>query len=92
MEQIRVRASITGRVQGVWYRGSTQERASSLGLSGWVRNRPDGSVELEAQGSEAAVQALLEWCHQGPPAARVRAVDSERIETIADGVGFEILR
>jgi acylphosphatase len=55
----RVRAIVTGRVQGVAYRASTVEQARVHGVTGWVRNRPDGSVELEAQGDEARVSALL---------------------------------
>jgi acylphosphatase len=70
----RVRAIVTGRVQGVSYRVSTVVEAHVQGLTGWVRNRPDGSVELEAQGDEVALTALLAWCEHGPPAARVTAV------------------
>jgi acylphosphatase len=67
----RVHAIVTGRVQGVSYRASTADEASGLGLVGWVRNLPDGSVELEAEGAPDAVAALLAWCAKGPPAARV---------------------
>jgi acylphosphatase len=66
-----VRLRITGRVQGVWYRGWTVETARRLGLDGWVRNRADGSVEVLISGPEAAVQAMIWACRQGPPAARV---------------------
>ena len=65
---------MTGRVQGVGYRASTVEEARAYGLTGWVRNAPDGSVELEAQGDEGRVTALLAWCAHGPPAARVAGV------------------
>ena len=65
---------MTGRVQGVGYRASTVDEARAYGLTGWVRNLPDGGVELEAQGDEARVTALLAWCAQGPPAARVAGV------------------
>jgi acylphosphatase len=71
----RVRAIVTGRVQGVAYRASTVEQARAHGLTGWVRNLADGSVELEAQGDEASVAALLAWCAHGPPAARVTDVE-----------------
>jgi acylphosphatase len=90
----RVRLRVTGIVQGVFFRASTRERAVALGLSGWVRNAPDGAVELEAQGDAAQVEALIAWCHQGPPAARVDGVEVARIPAPADarpGV-FEIRR
>lgn len=67
----RVRLRVSGRVQGVYFRASTQERARALGLSGWVRNTPDGAVELEAQGRPDQLEALIAWCNEGPPAARV---------------------
>jgi acylphosphatase len=79
----RVRAIVTGRVQGVAYRASTVEQARVHGVTGWVRNRPDGSVELEAQGDEARVSALLAWCAHGPPAARVAGVTAEDRDVIA---------
>src|ERR1041385_125994 len=66
----RVRAIVTGRVQGVSYRVSTVMEAHLRDLTGWVRNLPDGSVELEAQGDDAGLTALLAWCEHGPPAAR----------------------
>jgi acylphosphatase len=67
----RVRAIITGRVQGVSYRASTATEARRLGVVGWVKNRSDGGVELEAEGEPAKVAALLAWCETGPPMARV---------------------
>ena len=68
-------ARVAGRVQGVYYRASTQEQARALGLRGWVRNLPDGRVELRAQGTRGRVEALLAWCRKGPPSARVASVD-----------------
>lgn len=65
------RIRVTGRVQGVWFRGWTVDVARSLGLSGWVRNRPDGSVEILADGDTAALDALIHRCREGPPGARV---------------------
>jgi acylphosphatase len=72
-----VRAVIRGRVQGVSFRWYTREEAERLGVAGWVRNRPDGSVELWAEGAREAVEALLAWCHRGPPAARVSGVETD---------------
>jgi acylphosphatase len=81
----RVNAIVTGRVQGVSYRFSTEREATRLGLVGWVRNRVDGAVELEAEGDAAQVAALLAWCEHGPPAARVdRVAVEERDVTGAD--------
>lgn len=83
----RVRMRITGRVQGVGYRASTRERATALGLSGWVRNTPDGAVALEAQGSAARLEALIAWCRIGPPHARVDGVEVARIDPEGSAVG-----
>lgn len=69
---------VTGLVQGVYYRASTKERARVLGLTGWVRNLADGSVELEAQGHPDGVAALIQWCRQGPPGAAVAEVQVTR--------------
>ena len=62
---------MTGRVQGVSFRWYTQERARRLGVSGWVRNEPDGSVLVHAEGDDEAVDALVEWCRRGPSTAKV---------------------
>lgn len=66
-----VHCLVSGKVQGVWYRGSTQTEARRLGLVGWVKNLPDGRVELLAVGDETRLLALLDWLPVGPPAARV---------------------
>jgi acylphosphatase len=68
---VRVRAVVSGRVQGVWYRESCRREAERLGVGGWVRNRPDGRVEIEAEGPRPAVDALLTWAGHGPPRAVV---------------------
>ncbi len=72
---MRVRATVRGRVHGVWYRDSCDSVARSLGVKGWVRNLPDGSVQVVAEGDRDAVNELLQWCHGGPPRANVTGVD-----------------
>lgn len=67
--------TIRGRVQGVGYRYHCTQQATRLGLSGWVRNRRDGTVEALVHGPADAVQALIDWAHQGPAGARVEGVD-----------------
>lgn len=86
----RVRARVRGRVQGVAYRASTRAQAQRLGLAGWVRNLPDGSVELEAEGNPEGIATLLAWCAKGPAFARVTAVDVEELPPAGDGGAFEI--
>ncbi|MBF0248463.1 MAG: acylphosphatase [Alphaproteobacteria bacterium] len=70
-----VHVLIRGRVQGVWYRAWTSKTAEGLGLSGWVRNRADGSVEAIFSGPAPRVEAMLAECRKGPPLARVDAVE-----------------
>ncbi|MGB0671871.1 MAG: acylphosphatase [Rhodospirillales bacterium] len=86
---VAVHAFICGRVQGVWYRAWTADRARELGLDGWVRNLSDGgTVEAVFSGPEQAVKAMLAACHEGPPLAQVTVVDvSPHTEPI--GTGFE---
>ena len=67
----RVNLVVTGVVQGVFYRASTLEQAQGLNLSGWVRNLPDGAVEVLAEGDRPSLEALVDWCRLGPSAARV---------------------
>jgi acylphosphatase len=86
----RVRAIVTGRVQGVSFRASTAAEARRLGIVGWVRNRDDGAVELEAQGPDDRVAALLSWCAHGPPAARVTNVAVEELAVTAGEPRFAI--
>ena len=71
------RLMIEGRVQGVGYRASFADQAAALGLSGWVRNRRDGSVEACVHGDVAAIEAIIVWARRGPPAALVRNVTIE---------------
>ena len=75
----RVRVVIHGRVQGVWFRGWTIEAAQMRGLSGWVRNRRDGTVEAVFDGPDETVADMIDACWQGPPAARVDHIDREAL-------------
>ncbi|HEX8480752.1 MAG TPA: acylphosphatase [Allosphingosinicella sp.] len=75
------RVRISGRVQGVFFRKWTVQKAQALGVRGWVRNRSDGSVELEAFGDDEAVEALIAACRTGPAAARVEKVDVQPAES-----------
>ena len=81
-----------GLVQGVYYRASTVESAGRLGVAGWVRNCPDGSVELEAEGPPAAVEGLLAWCRTGPAGARVSGVDVEWLSPTGSERTFRVKR
>ena len=75
---VRLRISVRGRVQGVWFRGATRETAERLGIVGWARNLADGSVEILAQGPPLAIEQLVAWCQHGPPGARVDGVATRR--------------
>lgn len=76
MGQKRVHCVVRGRVQGVYFRASALREARRLGLTGWIANRPDGSVELVAEGEEDQVKDLLAWSQHGPSTARVEKVDT----------------
>ena len=72
-----IRVRVSGRVQGVWFRAWTVDRATALGLDGWVRNCADGTVEALFSGSAEAVDRMLDLCWQGPPASRVEDIAVE---------------
>ena len=73
--EVRARAVISGRVQGVFFRLETKQAAQRYGVSGWVKNQIDGTVAAVFEGSKEDVDAILEWCKQGPPHAKVTHVD-----------------
>lgn len=75
MSEKRVHVVVSGRVQGVAFRASCQRQAVALDLRGWVRNRWDGAVEALFEGAPAAVNAMVAWCHDGPPMAQVTSVE-----------------
>lgn len=89
MAHTRAHVFVSGRVQGVYYRATTRERAQDQGVNGWVRNLDDGRVEAVFEGPDADVEAMVEFCHEGSPQARVEDVVVEYEEpTGLDG--FEI--
>jgi acylphosphatase len=75
MLKARAHVFVSGRVQGVFFRQKTKQQAESLGVTGWVRNLPGDRVEAVFEGDEAAVKALVEYCHHGPSSARVTGFD-----------------
>jgi acylphosphatase len=87
----RYRLCVAGKVQGVWFRASAQHKASTLGLSGFVRNEPDGAVYLEIEGNAEALEEMIRWCRVGPPKAEVRGVDITEMP-VQGGRSFEIHR
>ena len=86
---VRRRVIVHGRVQGVFFRDSTRREADGAGVAGWVRNRPDGTVELHAEGPPGAVESLLAFARTGPPSASVERVDVEDVDS-EDLSGFEV--
>ncbi|MCS7087570.1 MAG: acylphosphatase [Thermoflexales bacterium] len=89
-EQRQLHAIVHGVVQGVNFRYSTQREAQRLGVTGWVRNLPDGTVEVLAEGTQPALEALLSFLHKGPPAARVTHVEVRWGTASGRFVRFEI--
>lgn len=86
----QLHAIVAGRVQGVNFRNATQRAAQRLGLAGWVRNRPDDTVEVLAEGPRAALDQLATFLHQGPPAAVVSQVTAEWRAASGALHGFEV--
>jgi acylphosphatase len=81
---------IHGRVQGVFFRNWTADKARALGVRGWVRNRLDGTVELAAYGEDDAIEALVAACRTGPPAAKVERIEVEVLEEESPASGFGV--
>jgi acylphosphatase len=80
---------IFGRVQGVFFRDFTQEKANDLGVRGWVRNAPDGTVEAIIEGNQPALDSMIAWCHKGSPSSQVEKVEVEWVEP-EGSEGFEV--
>ncbi len=89
-EKARARVIVRGRVQGVFFRYSTQEMANRLHLFGWVKNRWDGAVEAVFEGERGRVEEMIEWCHAGPPGAHVHRVDTQWGEYLGEFDQFTI--
>jgi acylphosphatase len=89
MAEIARHLSISGRVQGVFFRAWAREQADQLGVAGWIRNRPDGHVEAHVEGDDAAVDQMIERLRSGPPAAQVEDVRIWDADTF-DFDGFEV--
>ncbi len=86
----RAHVFISGVVQGVFFRATTRDEATRLGLTGWVRNLPDGRVEAVFEGSREAVGRMLQWCARGPPGAEVKSVDTKWEEPTGEFDSFSI--
>lgn len=91
MDRTRAHVFVSGTVQGVFYRANTREQARKRGIDGWVKNLDDGRVEAVFEGPAAAVDSMIEWCHDGSPAASVTDV-SVTMEDPTGLDGFEINR
>ncbi|RAU84548.1 acylphosphatase [Pontibacter arcticus] len=88
-EKKRISIRVHGKVQGVFFRASTQEKARELGLAGFVQNEPDGTVYLEAEGEPDALQKLKEWAQEGPIHARVENLEVQELEGVGVFDTFE---
>ena len=89
-KQVRAHVIISGRVQGVFFRVETQRAAEGFNVTGWVRNRPDGTVEAVFEGTRQAVDAVLDWCREGPDLAVVNNVDLQWQDFTGEFKRFEI--
>ncbi len=89
---VRVHVFVSGKVQGVFFRSGTKNKADELGLTGWVRNLLDGRVEAVFEGEEVEVEKMLEWCRKGPEYARVREVEVIPEPYKGEFSGFQLRR
>ncbi len=86
----RVKLNIRGKVQGVWFRGSTEKEALKLNIKGWVKNNSDGSVTVVAEGDEEPLKTLIQWCKHGPPGARVDDIEVSWLDYRGEFETFQI--
>lgn len=89
MNTVNIR--VFGNVQGVFFRKSTKDMADELGVSGWVRNESDGTVEIMATGDKKALDKLISWSKNGPPLAKVKKVDADWIAEVEEFEDFDII-
>jgi acylphosphatase len=89
-DYVRLHLWVSGRVQGVFFRGATADEARVLAITGWARNLADGRVEIVAEGPRRALVRLAAWSHEGPPAARVTHVEEEWSEFLGEFRDFRV--
>jgi len=85
-----VKIKIFGLVQGVWFRESAKGKAGEMGIAGWTRNEPDGSVYVEAEGKEEKIREFIRWCHKGPELAKVERVEVKVGRDLKGYKNFEV--
>ena len=92
MTKVQAHLIIEGIVQGVFFRANAREKADKSNINGWIRNRPDGTVEAVFEGEEESVKKLIEWCHHGPPGAVVKNVKIEWQAYEGEFKNFTVIR
>ncbi len=91
MRRKRVHLIIKGRVQGVFFRASTRDKARELGLTGWVKNSADGSVEAVFEGPNEQLKKAVNWCYKGPPGAHVTSIDEKWYDFTGEFNNFDVI-
>ncbi len=87
---IRVHLTISGKVQGVFFRAHTREKAEELGVTGWVANEADGTVSVVAEGPENKINNFVDWCHSGPSTSEVKKVKIDKVDYMDEFSRFSI--
>ena len=90
MAKKQVQVTIKGHVQGVFFRGNTRDRANRMGIEGWVKNQANGDVKAVFEGDEELLEDMIDWCHKGPPMARVDEVKTTWKEATGDFEEFRV--
>ena len=89
-DKTEVKVTISGRVQGVFYRTSTRDKADELGITGYVKNLANGDVEAVFQADPDTVEQMIQWCYKGPPSSAVQSVVTQKLESPEMFHSFEI--